>query len=43
MIGEQGSLVKYSTPVLISGSNRLTASNKNKKEQDNHHTEDILG
>jgi hypothetical protein len=44
MLGEQTSLVKYSTPVLVSGSSKTHHNKKTKKEEDEtHHTEDILG
>lgn len=43
MLAEQNSLVKYSTPVLISGATRGNNQRKNKKEDEVHHTEDILG
>jgi dynein light intermediate chain len=44
MFGDVGSLVKYSTPVLVSASSKGGASKKNKKgEEEAHHTEDILG
>ena len=39
---EQGSLVKYSTPVLVSGAGRSN-NRKAKREEEVHHTEDILG
>ena len=42
MLMEQGSLVKYSTPVLVSGATR-TNNRKTKREEEPHHTEDILG
>ena len=43
MLGEQTSLVKYSTPVLLSGGGKQNNNKKNKKEEELHHTEDILG
>jgi dynein light intermediate chain len=43
MLGEQTSLVKYSTPVLVSGSAKSAHAAKAKKEDEQHHTEDILG
>ena len=42
MFGDQGSLVKYSTPVLVSGG-KASQTKKSKKEEEIHHTEDILG
>jgi dynein light intermediate chain len=42
MLGEQSSLVKYSTPVLVSGASK-GGQGKRKKEEEQHHTEDILG
>jgi hypothetical protein len=42
MLGEQGSLVKYSTPVLVSAGKAVQAK-KQKKDEEIHHTEDILG
>jgi dynein light intermediate chain len=35
--------VKYSTPVLVSGAAKTSHSKKSKKEDEPHHTEDILG
>ncbi len=43
MLGEQSSLVKYSTPVLVSGGAKTNQNKKTKKEEELHHTEDILG
>jgi dynein light intermediate chain len=42
MIGDQFSLVKYSTPVLVSGG-KAVSTKKQKKDDEIHHTEDILG
>ena len=40
---EQSSLVKYSTPVLLSGAGKTHNNKKAKKDEELHHTEDILG
>jgi hypothetical protein len=38
MLGEQSSLVKYSTPVLVSGGGKTNQNKKSKKEDEAHHT-----
>ena len=38
MQGEQGSLVKYSTPVLLSGAGKGGQNKKAKKDEELHHT-----
>ena len=37
MFGDQGSLVKYSTPVLVSAG-KTTQAKKSKKDEEIHHT-----
>jgi len=38
MLGEQNSLVKYSTPVLLSGAGKSGQNKKSKKDEEPHHT-----
>lgn len=42
MLGDQSSLVKYSTPVLVS-SGKAVQNKKQKKDDEVPHTEDLLG
>jgi hypothetical protein len=42
MLGDQSSLVKYSTPVLVSAGKNIQ-TRKAQKDDELHHTEDILG